>query len=98
MSILIHYIIAFSITSLTLFGLGLFVYLRDRKKKVNQTFAFWIICAAIWSGGSAFCVNGPNEMAALIWARIFHIGVIYIKHGRSFNIFHTVSCFVLVRR
>lgn len=78
MNLLIHYVIAYIVTSLTLFLLGTFVLLKDIKRKVYRTFAIYCYATALWSGGAAYAVIAPDKTTAFIWTRIFHSGVIFI--------------------
>lgn len=78
MNILIHYVIALLTTAATLVSLGIFVYLKNRKGKVNQAFAIFVLSAAIWSFGESLLIVAQNERSAIFLARLLHSGVIFI--------------------
>ncbi|MBU1519774.1 hypothetical protein KJ973_03745, partial [Patescibacteria group bacterium] len=59
---------------------GVFIYLKDRKIKVNQLFAVSFFAVAIWGFGGWKIGTIPygQEILALFWWRIVHIGIIFI--------------------
>ncbi|MFH0925799.1 MAG: ATP-binding protein [bacterium] len=80
MTILNHYVIALSSSSISFFLLALIVYLNNpKKKKINVIFSFYSLSIGVWSMGQAFCVSASSEASALFWARFFHAGVIFIS-------------------
>jgi signal transduction histidine kinase len=59
-------------------GTGLFVYLEEKKQKINQIWFFFNLAIAIWSVGlgGTFVVNNPTT--ALLSQKILYIGTIFI--------------------
>ncbi len=78
MTLLNHYVIALASTSITTFLLGIFVYFRDKKRKINWRFALYSISIAVWSGGEAIAATISDKNTALLLWRLNHIGVIFI--------------------
>ena len=61
------------------FILGLFVYLRDKKNKINIIWGLFCICVALWSLGLGMMTNSPNKETALFWLKYVHyLGAIFI--------------------
>jgi len=73
----IVYTITALITALGTTFLGCLVYFRNRKGKVNKSYALISLSVAIWSYGLFFCFVSSG-ISALYWARFLHIGAIFI--------------------
>ncbi len=74
----LQHLIALLSTSVATFLIGLFVYFRGKKKKVNQIFLFYSSSIAIWGLGQAIHSIVPTVKISLWWARFSHIGVVFI--------------------
>jgi signal transduction histidine kinase len=72
------YVISGLLTTVTSFLLGLFVYLKNKKEDLNQIWFFLSVSIAIWSYGVVRSITAPDKAAALMWARIDHVGAILI--------------------
>lgn len=79
MSLQDNYVTALFTTSVILFILAIFVYLKGRHKTVNATFSLYSLCIAIWSLGQAYHNSATDRLMAIFWARYFHAGVIFIS-------------------
>jgi signal transduction histidine kinase len=77
-NVLTHYVVSLSITAFTFFFLAIFVYFKNRKKVLNQTFAFWALTVTIWSFGESRLIVAPDDLTALFLARLIYAGVIFI--------------------
>lgn len=91
MNILTHYVIALLTTAATLFSLGIFVYLKNRKGKVNRAFTIFVLSAAIWSFGESGLIVARDKMSAIFLARLLHSGVIFIPACFLHFIFELVN-------
>jgi signal transduction histidine kinase len=66
------------ILTITIFPLGIFVFLKNKKSKINKTLALFCFAGALWGLGAlkiALTPQGQPELA-LIWWKIAHIGII----------------------
>ena len=66
------------ITSLIILSVGLFVLYKNKKSKINKTFALFCFSMAWWLLAYTGVYLSGNEIQALFWARIGFIGVIFI--------------------
>ncbi|MBN3038951.1 MAG: hypothetical protein JW869_06005 [Candidatus Omnitrophica bacterium] len=78
MNILSQYIWALGTTSVVLFILAIFVYIRNPRNKVNWTFSLYSLSIAIWSGCEAYSIAAPTPELGLLFWRINHAAVIFI--------------------
>jgi len=76
--ILDQYFIALLITGLVHLALALIVLSKGITKRLNQTYALYSICIAIWSIFEAFGITRQSETLALWLWRLNHAGVIFI--------------------
>jgi len=58
--------------------LGFFVFFRNNKVKVNQTFALFCFSIAFWSYAYYFWQVADNASDALMWSRLLMAGAIFI--------------------
>jgi len=72
------YILASLLTACASFLLGLFVFLRDRKKTVNGIYFLLNLIICAWSFGFAMMFNAPSKTMGLFWARFLNMGAILI--------------------
>ncbi len=84
----IHTIPLFIAAAIT-FSLGIFVIIRNRKSSIYQTFAFFLFCVSVWNIGVYGIRSAPNPEFALLWGRIFRIGLIFLPAG----FFHFIITF-----
>lgn len=73
-----QHLIALLATSLTTFLIGVFIYLRNKKVRVNRIFALYSCSIAIWSLGQGLHSIAPNIKVCLFWARFSHVGVVFV--------------------
>jgi len=72
--LLLQYILALGSTSLVLFILAIFVYIRNPKNKINWTFSLYSLAIAIWSGCEAYSIAAPTQELGLLFWRLNHAG------------------------
>jgi len=72
------YTISAFINALTSFILGCFIYSKDRKSKINQSFALFCFSVFFWSFGYYFWQLSRDETNALFWSRFLMGGAIFI--------------------
>ncbi len=66
------------ITAILSLGLGLFVLGRNRKSKLNWTFASWGFLTAYWQGCWTLLFNLSHASLAEVLARLGYSGIIFI--------------------
>lgn len=54
--------------------LGLLIFLKNRKNKVNITFALFCLCVALWSYPYIMWPIAKTKESALFWFQVLHIG------------------------
>lgn len=65
-------------TSIATFIIGVFVYFKNKKIHLNQIFALYSLSIATWSLGQGLHSIAPNITICLFWARLSHVGVVFI--------------------
>jgi signal transduction histidine kinase len=75
---MIYYSIAQLVNVFTILGVGLFVYLKNRRRLINKRFASHSLAIAIWSFSFAKMATSQNEAQGLFWSRALHVGAIFI--------------------
>lgn len=78
----------------TSLSLGLVVYLKDRRAKLNKIWLPFAIAVAVWGFGGYKIATASEELSALFWWRITHMGVIFIP----IFFWHFVYIFLNIRR
>jgi len=58
--------------------LALFVFTRDWRLRINQVFLLWGASLSLWNFGAFMLFNVRDTTDALAWARVTHMGVIFI--------------------
>lgn len=58
--------------------LGIFVYFKDRKRLLNQTFSLFALSVAIYSFGFSMQAIAPTRNSSLFWIRIILMATILI--------------------
>jgi hypothetical protein len=73
-----HFILSLLVTGIVVFGLGIFVFLRNIKKEVNVTFALYSFSISWWCFTQIGNVYGPTLELSWFWARVEQSGVVFI--------------------
>ena len=58
--------------------LGLFVFGKNRKLRLNQVFFFFTLSCAIWLLGSFMMLKSKTDQEAIFWDRVVYFGVVFI--------------------
>jgi two-component system NtrC family sensor kinase len=66
------------VTSFLSFGLGIFILTRNRKSKLNWTFASWCFLTSYWQTCWTVLFNVPTPQTADLLARLGYSGIIFI--------------------
>lgn len=66
------------VTALTSLLLGVFVWTRSPKGKVNKIFLLLSLAISIWSWGVCFTVSVSDSKTAVFWGKIIYLGAIPI--------------------
>ncbi|MBN1462098.1 MAG: hypothetical protein JW922_00290, partial [Paludibacteraceae bacterium] len=66
------------LTGITSFAMGVFVYFKNPKNKVNRLWSLFTFSVAIWGFGAFKIGITKQPDQALIWWKVAHIGVILI--------------------
>ncbi len=72
------YAISALVNALTSLIIGFLVLSRDKRDKINITFALFALAITIWSIGYFFWQIAIDEVGAIMWIRIFMVGAIFI--------------------
>ena len=72
--------------AITSIALGLFVFLKNKKAKVNQSFALFCVSVFVWSGFYILWPLAESKEGTLFWFRMLHVGSIFI----SITYFHFI--------
>lgn len=73
-----NYIISSLATSFTTLALALFVFLKNKKRPLNRTFALYTVSIGVWSYGFYRMITASNIEQGLFWSRALHIGALFI--------------------
>jgi len=73
-----HFIMSMLFTGITTLLLGAFVYLNNKRNKINITFALYSFSIAWWSLAQIGNVYGPTLEISWFWARVEQMGVVFI--------------------
>jgi len=76
--LLFHFVLSLVLTSLTTLVLGILVFLKNPRRRVNKIFALYSFSIAWWSFWQIGLVASVDRTQALLWARIEQIGVFFI--------------------
>ena len=66
------------IAALAYLLIGIFVFLQQRTNSVNRSFAFMLLCVAVWNIEWAGLFAAPDADFAYTWGNIFRIGLLFI--------------------
>ncbi len=72
------YIVTSYITALGSFLLGVFVYLKNKKKRVNRVYFLTSLSVFVWSFALILCHSHEDIRSSLFWNKILHLGAIFI--------------------
>lgn len=75
---MLYYIITGLLNAVASTFFGFFVFLLDKKKLLNRTFAWYCFTTAIWSWAYCFWPIATDKESTLFWFRILHVGAILI--------------------
>ena len=75
---LFHYVLSLFLTSLGFFILGIFVYFKNPKSKVNRSFFLLSLSISIWSGFQMGVGSTDHQWLTIACMRPMHIGIIFI--------------------
>jgi signal transduction histidine kinase len=62
-------------------GLGLFVYMRNKKNDLYRTFLFMCLIFTVWNINILGLIIAPSEDFSWYWAKIFGVGLMLIPPG-----------------
>ena len=93
--LLINLVIALWFTFFTTFLLAIFVYVKNRKGKINRIFAFYSFSIAWWSFCEIWWVTTLDRTISLFWCRLAEVGVFFIP---TFFIHFVCTFFNIQRR
>jgi len=66
------------ISAIFVFGLGSFVYSKNRKSKLNIIFALITIAVSIWLFGTFMMFISKTDEQAIFWDRFIYMGVVFV--------------------
>ncbi len=73
------YVVSFVLTSIVTLVLGLFVFLQNRKGKVNQSWFFVSIAVAVYCFFFALHISASSSSVSLLWGKLLSIGSICVS-------------------
>lgn len=78
MTLFQHHLLALGITSATTLGFGLFVLVKNPRRPLNRSMAFFLFSLSWWSAWECAALQMPTRVLALQLIRIEYIGVVFI--------------------
>jgi len=75
---MIYFKLSCFLTAVIALILGLFVYLKDRKRLTNRIWCFLSISIFVWEFGYFMVLLLADKVKALFWARVLYSGAIFI--------------------
>jgi signal transduction histidine kinase len=73
-----HFLLIPLFAAIVNLALAVFVITRDIRLRINQVFFAWGVALGAWNIGAFYLFQVTSPEAALIWARITHMGVIFM--------------------
>jgi diguanylate cyclase (GGDEF)-like protein len=73
-----QYVLALSVTGVSMFVLGLFAYFKGPTRRTNRAFGLYYMAVGWWAGFEAISIVAPSPDAGLFFWRLNHVGVILI--------------------
>lgn len=71
--------LGFAGAGLALWGVGLWVFLRDAKSQLAQVFLFFSFTVSLWQIGAGISFFATEPTIAFVWDKILWLGVIFIS-------------------
>jgi len=59
-------------------ALAIFIYTRAPQRRLNQIFLLWGLALTLWCVGAGALFVVHSQQHAVVWARLLHLGVIWI--------------------
>jgi len=66
------------ISAILVFGLGLFVFSKNPKSKLNIVFSLITVTVTIWLFGTFMMFNSQTDKQAIFWDRFIYMGVVFV--------------------
>ncbi|MEK7274628.1 MAG: histidine kinase N-terminal 7TM domain-containing protein, partial [Candidatus Desantisbacteria bacterium] len=66
------------IAGLISLGIGLFVFIKEPKKKPNRIFSLLGLSLVVWNLASLGVYCASNDRDAIVWIKLFYIGLVFI--------------------
>lgn len=94
MSPLQHHLLALGLTTVFSLGLGIFVWLRNPQRRLNQLFALHSLALTGWSATEPWStILAPSKAVGMSWLRLEHVAVFLLPP----IVFHLVSALLELR-
>jgi signal transduction histidine kinase len=87
------YALSSFVTFISVFFIGIGVFLHRPEEKVNRQFVLFSASIAVWAGGRVLYLTTDSEESALFWARVTIAGTVFIPPF----FLHFVSAFLKMR-
>jgi len=88
------YAIPIFLTSIFLLGLGIFVFLHNKKSETNFSFLLLCLSASIWQFGYTLVFMSTSAETAIFWQKIVYLGVPFLTPA----IYHFSVSFLKLNR
>lgn len=66
------------VSAIFVFGLGVFVFLENKKSELNTLFTLFCLSITIWLFGTSMMFLSKGDAEAIFWDRVIYIGVVFI--------------------
>src|SRR4030042_4410926 len=66
------------VVTISLLGLGFFVFLHNKKSMTNLSFLALCLSASLWLFGLAMCYLSKNEAIAVSWGKVEYTGLVFL--------------------
>ncbi|MBU3934505.1 hypothetical protein KKC00_00855, partial [Patescibacteria group bacterium] len=66
------------VSTIFVFGLGVFVFFKNPKSKLNIVFALIAVTVTIWLFGTFMMFNSGTDKQAIFWDRFIYMGVVFV--------------------
>ncbi|MBU1102846.1 ATP-binding protein [Patescibacteria group bacterium] len=66
------------VSAIFVFGLGFFVFFKDRKSKINRIFGLMSLVVSVWLFGTFEMLTAETDAAAIFWDRFIYAGVVFV--------------------
>ena len=78
MTLFQHHLLGLSLISASMFGFGLFVFLKNPQRNLNRSMALYCLSLAWWSGWECAALQMPTRELSFVLMQIEYIGVVFI--------------------